>query len=135
MQGDFNGDGITDLVFSSPHDDPLGRRRAGTLHVFFGKTGGWPVLVDLNPGSLPPTAQIEITEIYGAHGDNGSDTGDTLAYSGDAGDINGDGITDIITNEMVGNGIAPNSIDVGNLIIINGLALQLLIFSDQFESP
>ena len=135
MHGDFNGDGISDLAFSSPHDSPFNRSNAGTLHVFFGKTGGWPALVDLQPGLLPSSSQIEIVEIYGANGNATGDVGDTLSYSGAFGDINDDDITDIITNEMVGNGIAPNTIDVGNLIIISGAALVIPLFIDQFESP
>lgn len=133
--GDFNGDGIDDLAFSSPHDSPLGRFSAGTLHVFFGKAGGWPDLVDLRPEQIPAPSLIAIAEIYGANAQNGSDSGDILAYSGAAGDINDDGLIDIIVNEMEGNGIAPGSVDVGNLIILSGEMLQLHFFKDQFESP
>ena len=134
MQGDFDGDGIADLAFSSPHDAPFGRVNAGTLHVLFGRSGGWPALIDLAPGNLPPPSALRLTEIYGARGNQPGDRGDTLAYSGAAGDIDGDGRTDILTNEMVGNGIAPGTVDVGNLIIIGGAAMSEPLFADSFES-
>lgn len=118
LHGDFDADGIADLAFSSPHATVLGRSDAGALHVFFGQSGGWPAEVDL--ASLPPSSALRITEIYGANGTSGSDTGDVLAYSAAAGDIDGDGAIDLITNEMVGNGVLPAAEDVGNLIILSG---------------
>ncbi|MFK7956046.1 MAG: FG-GAP repeat protein [Lysobacterales bacterium] len=133
MQGDFDADGIDDLAFSSPHDAPFGRQNAGTVHVMFGQAGRWPALIDLAPEALPPPSQLRLTEVYGARGNIPGDTGDTLAYSGAAGDINGDGRTDILTNEMVGNGIAPNTVDVGNLIILSGSLLAEPLFADGFE--
>ena len=133
MQGDFDADGIDDLAFSSPHDAPFGRANAGTLHVMFGQLNGWPGLIDLAPGALPSPAELRLTEVYGGRGNMPGDTGDTLAYSGAAGDINGDGRTDILTNEMVGNGIAPGTIDVGNLIILSGSLLAEPLFVDSFE--
>ena len=120
LHGDFDADGIADLAFSSPHGSPLGRPGAGILHLFFGRSGGWPASIDLAPGLLPDTDQIRITEIYGANGTSGSDAGDTLAYSGAAGDLNGDGRIDLITNEMLGNGVLPAAEDDGNLIVVSG---------------
>ena len=78
---------------------------------------------------------VRIAEIHGAQGTDGTDDGDTLGYSAAAGDIDEDGRTDLITNEMVGNGIQPNTTDVGNLIVIDGPAIAgVSIFSDGFES-
>ena len=34
--------------------------------------------------------------------------------------IDGDGRTDLIVNEMRGNGVSPAALDVGNLLIIGG---------------
>lgn len=136
MHGDFNGDGIADLAFSSPHDRPFGRINAGTLHIVLGRTGPWPALTDLAAENFPDPALIRIVEIYGAKG-NGADgdTGDTLCYSGASGDMNGDGISDIITNEMEGNGTAPGAIDVGNLLLIDVRRVLDRVFQDGFESP
>ncbi len=119
-QGDFDGDGFGDLMIGSPHANPQGRMFAGAMHVLYGREGGWPAVIDTAPGAFPTQDQVRITEIQGALGRTGSDEGDTLCYSAAAGDINGDGKTDVITNEMVGNGIAPGTIDAGNLIVLSG---------------
>ncbi|MEE8585385.1 MAG: FG-GAP repeat protein, partial [Acidobacteriota bacterium] len=122
-QGDFDGDGMPDLMIGSPDDSPQGRREAGTIHILFGQDSHWPALIDTAPGQLPPKNQLRIAEIHGARGAAAGDRGDVLCYSGAAGDIDGDGRDDIISNEMVGNGLAENALDVGNLIIISGRAL------------
>lgn len=124
MQGDFDGDGVDDLAFSSPHGSPLGRADAGIVHLFFGQSGPWPPSIDLAAGALPPPSQIRITEVYGANGTSGSDSGDILCYSGTAADMDGDGKTDLLTNEMLGNGVLPTAEDVGNLVILSGETLS-----------
>ncbi len=134
LHGDFNGDGIADLAIASPHDTHFGRINSGTIHILLGQNGVWPAFVDLAPANFPTPAQIVIHEIYGANGNTAGNQGDTLAYSAAAGDLDGDGITDLITNEMTGDGLAPGSIDVGNLILINGAAVVHLLFRDGFEA-
>lgn len=119
-QGDFDGDGFGDLMIGSPHATPQGRVSAGAMHVLFGREDGWPELIDTAPGAFPPHGSIRITEIQGALGRTAVDEGDTLCYSAAAGDIDGDGRSDIITNEMVGNGLAPSTLDVGNLLVVGG---------------
>jgi hypothetical protein len=117
--GDFDGDGCDDLAFSSPHAAPLGRTDAGTVHVFFGQPGPWPALIDLAP-ALPPPAGARSAEVYGAEGTVGANAGDTLCYSAAAGDVDGDGRTDLVTNEMLGDGVLPAAEDTGNLILLSG---------------
>ena len=121
--GDFDGDGFADLAYASPHADPQGRSNAGAVHILFGRTGGWPDRIDLAAGAIPPPNDIRIAEIQGARGFAAGDTGDTLGYSAAAGDVDADGAIDLIVNEMVGNGLDPAAVDVGNLIIVNGRAL------------
>ena len=101
LHGDFDGDGIADLGFSSPHAEALGRAEAGILHVFFGRATPWPATIDL---ALPLPVGVRATEVIGAHGTAGSDIGDVLCYSAAAADLDGDGRVDVITNEMLGNG-------------------------------
>jgi len=120
LHGDFDGDGIDDIAFSAPHARPFSRFNAGALYVFFGQAGPWPVLVDLMDGALPEPTALRIAVVAGARGNDGADVGDTLAYSAAAGDVDGDGRDDLITNEMQGNGVAPAAEDVGNLIVVSG---------------
>lgn len=115
-QGDFSGDGIADLVVCSPHANPLRRHSAGMLHVLYGRAGGFPDTIDL--GAPPPPAALDLLPVFGAHGSFGVDRGDTLCYSAATGDLDGDGRTDLIANEMVGNGVAGDAINVGNLVAI-----------------
>ncbi len=123
-QGDFDADGFADLAFAAPHGRPQARRNAGQVFLLYGQTGGWPTVVDTRAGQLPSADLMRILEIQGANGNRGSDTGDTLAYSGAAADLDGDGRTDLISNEMVGNGVDPEAVDVGNLIALSGRLLS-----------
>lgn len=128
--GDFNGDGIADLAIANPNDNPIApgettpRNIAGTVHFLYGREGGWPAFVDTAQGLLPPTQDLTISLLIGGRGSVGSDGGDTLSYSGDYGDMDGDGKTDWITNEMVGNGLLPSAVDVGNLIVVSGALME-----------
>ena len=116
--GDFDGDGIDDLMIGNPHDEPQGRVRAGTMHVFYGQAGGWPAFIDTSVAALPGPSVVRIAQIEGAKGRAGADEGDILCYSAAAADVAGDGRPDLVTNEMQGNGSA--TVDAGNLIISSG---------------
>ena len=121
--GDFDNDGIADLAIGNPHDAPLGRHNAGSVHLFYGQPGGWPALLDQSPGNLPAANVARSVEIDGANGSSGSDDGDVLCYSAAVADIDGDGRADLIVNEMAANGSGGTPQDVGNLIVISGAAL------------
>ena len=123
LHGDFDGDGCADLAIGSPHDEPEGRPDAGSMHVFYGQAGGWPGVIDLLPANLPGPAEMRIALVQGAHGKQGEDMGDILCYSGAAGDFNRDGRPDLIVNEMAGNGSGAVREDVGNLLVIDAVAL------------
>ncbi|MEM7362637.1 MAG: FG-GAP repeat protein [Pseudomonadota bacterium] len=119
-QGDLDGDGLIDLAIGSPHDSPNGRDEAGSVQILWGQAN-WPEVIDLAPGNRPEPNVFTITDILGAFGTTSSnDDGDTLMYSGTAADVTQDGRDDLIINEMKGNGIASDALDVGNLIIIPG---------------
>lgn len=122
--GDFDGDGIADLAFSAPHGSPFGRLEAGIVYLLFGRDSVWPAFVDLLPAAMPPPTTLRMAALYGAFGRVGSDAGDTLSYSAAAGDVDGDGRTDLITNEMQGDGSSPAAEDTGNLIVVSGATLS-----------
>jgi hypothetical protein len=123
IDGDFDGDGRDDLMFSSPHAYPFGRVQAGSLHVFFGHVGPWPAIVELADGALPAPEVLRITQVLGANGALQLDQGDVLAYSAAAGDLDRDGRTDLVVNEMLGNGATPDAEDSGTLIALSGALL------------
>ncbi len=114
LQGDFDGDGFPDLAFSSPHGSPYGRHEAGIVHIFHGQSGPFPERIELGWDDLPDASLARISEVHGVQ------AGDILGYSADAGDHDGDGRDDLIINEMLGDGLAPGTADVGNLIVVSG---------------
>ena len=84
--GDVNGDGIDDIIVGAPFSDPGGVSSAGESYVLFGATGGF-------------SASFDLSDLDGSNGFviNGvaADDFSGSAVNG-AGDINGDGIDDII---------------------------------------
>ncbi|TRV25495.1 MAG: hypothetical protein EWV88_07700 [Microcystis wesenbergii Mw_MB_S_20031200_S109D] len=103
--GDINGDGFSDLLIGAP--DPTGR-----TYVVFGSSAGFPANLDLS--SLDGSNGFLLTPEDGLLGD------ETLLGRGvsAAGDVNGDGIDDL----MVG---APHAnvgefVDAGKAYVIYG---------------
>ncbi|MEM9906867.1 MAG: hypothetical protein AAF921_17755 [Cyanobacteria bacterium P01_D01_bin.44] len=84
--GDVNGDGLDDLLIGASGADPDGKNFAGQAYVVFGSTSGFDRSLDL--ATLSGTNGFVI---------NGLDEDGRLGEAvGDAGDINGDGIANII---------------------------------------
>jgi hypothetical protein len=117
VHGDFDDDGIADVAFSSPHADPLGRSNAGIVHIVHGQPQPWPARVDL--ADAAQISSVRLTEVWGSDGDTGNDAGDVLAYSASFGDVDFDGRSDLLINEMTGDGVLPPAVDVGNLIVLS----------------
>ena len=98
--GDFNGDGLADVLIGAYAADPDGKDRAGSSFVVFGKT-------DVNPVDLDDLG-LQGIRLDGVVAD------DQLGYSvAGAGDVNGDGLADIIVGargaDPAGNSLAGAS--------------------------
>ena len=85
--GDVNGDGFADLIVGAESADPAGGSSAGKSYVVFGKASGFG-------------ASIELSAIAAGSGGfvlNGQSAGDYAGGSvSSAGDVNGDGLADLI---------------------------------------
>ena len=122
--GDFDDDGIDDLAFSSPHASPLGRPDAGIIHVFFGQAGPWPASIDLAAGALPPPADRTHRRSLRRDTARPAATAATSSPTAERPPTwTATARCDILTNEMMGNGVLPTAEDVGNLVVLSGLAL------------
>jgi hypothetical protein len=89
--GDVNGDGIDDLVVANPYASPHGGVAEGQAYVVFGRSAPFPLIFDL--GSLSPRGGGDGSEGFVLVGDVCAHAGKSVAA---AGDINGDGIGDLI---------------------------------------
>ena len=84
--GDVNGDGIDDLILVAPSNDN-GSNYAGAAYVVFGRTDGFASPVDLD----------SVAAGSGGFKIQGEDEGGSPRWSvSEAGDVNGDGIDDLI---------------------------------------
>ena len=105
--GDVNGDGLNDLIFGVPYSSPYGIPGGqGTTYVVFGKSDGTAVdLSDVRAGS-------------GGFSINGVSPGDRTGGSvSTAGDVNGDGLADLIIGSRFAD---PNGIDSGSSYVVFG---------------
>jgi Ca2+-binding RTX toxin-like protein len=96
--GDVNGDGIDDLIVSSPYGDN-GGTNAGEAYVIFGQAGATRTDIDLTT--------LAASDGFVIQGDVANDLAG-ISVSG-AGDINGDGFDDVIVGAIFGEAGGPNT--------------------------
>ena len=97
--GDINGDGIDDLIVGASLADPAGDTEAGASYVVFGKATAFDARVDL--GNLDGANGFVIQGV-----DSGDQSGRSVS---NAGDINGDGVDDLIIGAAEADGGAGAS--------------------------
>lgn len=104
--GDINGDGLDDLIVGAYWADPNGVAAAGESYVVFGKS---------------TTTAVDLATIASGTGGfvvNGVGASDMSGFSVDgAGDINGDGLDDLIIGANYSN---ANGTDSGQSYIVHG---------------
>ncbi|MEH1940664.1 MAG: hypothetical protein V7L01_10655 [Nostoc sp.] len=104
--GDINGDGIDDLIIGAPFSSPNGFQ-SGQSYVVFGRKGSFDA--SLNLSTLNGTNGFAI---------NGINETDASGFSvSSAGDINGDGIDDLIIGAP---GADPNGKFLGQSYVVFG---------------
>lgn len=85
--GDVNGDGLSDVIIGAPSGDPPGGANAGRSYVVFGKTSSAAI-------NASTVANGSSGLGFAINGENPSDISGR-AVAG-AGDVNGDGLADVI---------------------------------------
>ena len=105
--GDVNGDGIDDLLLGAYGADPSGKSLAGQAYVIFGRAS-FPAAVSLS--SLDGTTGFTL---------NGSVASAYFGYQVDgAGDVNGDGLDDMLVSAMALTG--PGGTSAGAAYVVFG---------------
>ena len=112
--GDVNGDGIDDLLIGATGAAPNGESDTGESYVVFGRNSGFPAAFELR--SLLPAAGGDGTAGFVLKGVDGVDRSG-LSVS-NAGDINGDGIDDLIIGAVHAD--SYNESDTGESYVVFG---------------
>ena len=128
--GDFNGDGIHDLIIGAPAADPNGINDAGASYLVFGGSG------------IGGTGAFNLSDLNGVNGFvlNGVDDSDFSGESvSSAGDFNGDGVDDLIIGapdaDPNGNSRAGESYVVFGRVLCNGLLITVDLNQGQTPGP
>ncbi|NBX06433.1 MAG: hypothetical protein EBR18_10210, partial [Betaproteobacteria bacterium] len=110
--GDVNGDGLDDLLVGVPAGSPGGRTSAGQAYVVFGKTDNTTVVLSSLTAGTSSAGFVF----------NGAGISDYTGYSvSGLGDVNGDGLADVIVG-------APKVTALGTNSAGNGIGRSYVLF-------
>jgi hypothetical protein len=108
LLADIDDDGLDDILFGSPLNSPANRPGAGDLKIIYGTQNRLPGIVDLADPS------VTVYQVVA------NDPDDILTYSIAVGDVDGDGVLDIVPNAMGGDGLGNRHQAAGDAYVISG---------------
>ncbi len=114
--GDVNGDGFDDLLLGAYQADAAGnlKAEAGEAYLIFGSSSFPSVIQLANLGTPSGTPGVVL---------HGTDPGDLTGFSvSGAGDVNGDGLDDMIVGAYHADGFNNDKLDAGANYVIFGSA-------------
>lgn len=110
--GDFNGDGYSDLVVGASGEDVNGHVDAGASYLWYGGPAGPGNPSGLGPDGTTASADWKLL---------GTQDGEFLgAWNGDAGDVNGDGVQDLMIGAPDFTGATGIETHEGKLFVFHG---------------
>ncbi|MBA5249232.1 MAG: hypothetical protein FE834_06845, partial [Gammaproteobacteria bacterium] len=112
--GDVNGDGLDDVIVGAQYADLNSKSNTGKSYVVFGKTNGSAI-------NLNDIASASGTAGFVINGEQASDFSGSSVSS--AGDVNGDGLDDLIVSTYGNSGIGKAHVVFGK---IDSTAINLL---------
>ena len=104
--GDINGDGVKDIIVSSPSADPQGRNSAGQVYIFWGN------VVTEQSASIDLNSENADVTIYGAQ------SGDKLGYSLAVGSFDEDNFADLAISAPYSNN--ESTLQAGRVYLFYG---------------
>ncbi|MDX1972328.1 MAG: integrin alpha [Candidatus Sumerlaeia bacterium] len=110
--GDLNADGFDDILVTAPYGDGVtdSVSNSGEAYVIFGSAGA--------PFNFPTVTGLNGTTGFAIHSGN---EGDNLGVSASsAGDVNGDGIQDLLLGIPRGDGLSEASESAGEAVVVFG---------------
>jgi hypothetical protein len=90
--GDHNGDGYEDFAVQAPYATYNGRTNTGAVYVIFGHSSATAFVTNIDVETIP-TATLKGYRVYGPSAGQGQ-----VRQSASPGDLNGDGIGDLVLN-------------------------------------